>query len=165
MSLWRSLSEKLKNAGNKWTQSVSNLFSDEPLTDEFWDELEELLILGDVGIETTETLIEKLRKTSIDKRIARTSELKKAFMELLVEQLEAVPGMGCPLQLTTKPAVVIMIGVNGSGKTWKGTRIDMFSRSEDVAETVALLTTNSEKDKHGLNEPTNHYITEEREAM
>ena len=117
MSLWRSLSEKLKNAGNKWTQSVSNLFSDEPLTDEFWDELEELLILGDVGIETTETLIEKLRKTSIDKRIARTSELKKAFMELLVEQLEAVPGMGCPLQLTTKPAVVIMIGVNGSGKT------------------------------------------------
>ena len=117
MSLWRSLSEKLKNAGNKWTQSVSNLFSDEPLTDEFWDELEELLILGDVGIETTETLIEKLRKTSIDKRIARTSELKKAFMELLVEQLEAVPGMGCPLQLTTNPAVVIMIGVNGSGKT------------------------------------------------
>ena len=117
MSLWRSLSEKLKNAGNKWTHSVSNLFSDEPLTDEFWDELEELLILGDVGIETTETLIEKLRKTSIDKRIARTSELKKAFMELLVEQLEAVPGMGCPLQLTTKPAVVIMIGVNGSGKT------------------------------------------------
>ena len=34
-----------------------------------------------------------------------------------MEQLEAVPGMGCPLQLTTKPAVVIMIGVNGSGKT------------------------------------------------
>lgn len=117
MSLWKSLSEKLKNAGNKWTQSVSNLFSDEPLTDEFWDELEELLILGDVGIDTTETLIEKLRKTSVDKRIARTSELKKAFMELLVAQLEAVPGMGRPLQLTSKPAVVIMIGVNGSGKT------------------------------------------------
>lgn len=117
MSLWKSLSEKLKNTGNKWTQSVSNLFSDEPLTEEFWDELEEQLILGDVGIDTTETLIEKLRRTSIDKRIARTSELKKAFMELLVEQLEAVPGMGRPLQLTTKPAVVIMIGVNGSGKT------------------------------------------------
>lgn len=75
MSLWRSLSEKLKNAGNKWTQSVSNLFSDEPLTDEFWDELEEL-ILGDVGIETTETLIEKLRKTSIDKELQEHRTLK-----------------------------------------------------------------------------------------
>ncbi len=117
MSLWKSLSDKLKNTGNKWTQSVSNLFSDEPLTDEFWDELEELLIFGDVGIDTTEVLIAKLRQTSIDKRIARTSELKKAFVDLLVEQLESVPGMGSPLKLTSKPAVVIMIGVNGSGKT------------------------------------------------
>lgn len=117
MAIWGNLAQKLKNVGNKWTQSVSNLFSDSPLTDEFWDELEEQLILGDVGIDTTETIMAQLRQVSIDKRIANTSELKEAFRELIIERLEAVPGMGRPLDLSVKPAVVIMIGVNGSGKT------------------------------------------------
>lgn len=117
MALWGNLAQKLKNVGNKWTQSVSNLFSDSPLTDEFWDELEEQLILGDVGIETTETIMAQLRQVSIDRRIANTRELKEAFRELIIEKLESVPGMGRPLNLGVKPAVVIMIGVNGSGKT------------------------------------------------
>ena len=117
MAIWGNLAQKLKNVGNKWTQSVSNLFSDSPLTDEFWDELEEQLILGDVGIDTTETILAQLRQVSIDRRIANTSELKEAFRELIIERLEAVPGMGRPLDLSVKPAVVIMIGVNGSGKT------------------------------------------------
>ena len=60
MSFFKSFAEKLKNAGNKWTQSVSNLFSDDPVDEVFWDELEEQLILGDVGIETTEELITEL---------------------------------------------------------------------------------------------------------
>ena len=52
MGIFKSFAEKLKNTGNRWTQSVSNLFSDDPVTDDFWDELEENLILGDVGIDT-----------------------------------------------------------------------------------------------------------------
>lgn len=102
---------------NKWIQSVSNLFSDAPLTDEFWEELEEQLILGDVGIDTTEALIEELRKTSTERRIANTNELRKVFAEQLTARLEAVPGMGRPLSLDKRPSVVILIGVNGSGKT------------------------------------------------
>lgn len=115
--LFMNFAEKLKNAGNKWTQGISNLFSDDPVTEEFWEELEENLIAGDVGIETAENLIEKLRKTAVDRRIANKMELRNAFAELLKDLLASVPGMGTPVSLEQKPALVLMIGVNGSGKT------------------------------------------------
>ena len=117
MGIFKNFAEKLKNTGNRWTQGVSNLFSDDPVTDDFWDELEESLILGDVGIDTTEALINDLKQVMVDRRITNKQELKSAFAELLISRLEAVPGMGKPLDLSQKPAVVIMIGVNGSGKT------------------------------------------------
>jgi fused signal recognition particle receptor len=117
MSIWKTFTEKLKYTGNKWTQSVSNLFSDKPLTEEFWDELEESMIAGDVGLDLSETFIERLRDLSVQKRIAHTSELKKAFADLIAEHLEKVPGMGESVRLNVKPAVIILTGVNGSGKT------------------------------------------------
>ncbi len=117
MSFFKNFAEKLRSTGNRWTQSVSNLFSDDPVDGAFWDELEERLILGDVGIETTEGLIAELRRVMIDKRITKKKELKSVFAELLTARLEAVPGMGRPLDVGRPPAVVIMIGVNGSGKT------------------------------------------------
>lgn len=117
MDLIKNLAQKLKNTGNKWTQGISNLFSDEPISGKFWEELEELLILGDVGIDLTERLIERLRQKSVDQRISRTSELRAVFSELLIEQLNKVKGMGDPLNISKKPSVILMIGVNGSGKT------------------------------------------------
>ena len=117
MSFFKNFAEKLKNAGNKWTQSVSNIFSDDPVTDDFWDELEESLILGDVGVDTTEELIAELKRIMVERRITKRGELKAEFAGLLVSRLEAVPKMGAPLDLSAKPSVIIMIGGNGSGKT------------------------------------------------
>lgn len=117
MAIWKNLADKLKNTSNKWTQGVSNLFSDAPVTDAFWDALEELLISGDVGLDLTETLIKRLRQLSIDRRIANTNELRIAFADLLIEHLKKVQNMGVPLRLNRKHSVVILIGVNGSGKT------------------------------------------------
>jgi fused signal recognition particle receptor len=117
MSIWGNLTDSIRHTGNKWTQRVSNLFSDQPVTDKFWDDLEESLILGDVGIDTTEGLIHELKKASVDKRISNTSELKTVFADMLIEKLQAVPNMGVPVLLDKKPSVIIMIGVNGSGKT------------------------------------------------
>ena len=117
MDLFKNLANKLKNTGNKWTQGISNLFSDEPISDAFWEDLEELLILGDVGIDLTETLIKRLKQRAIDERISRTSELRAVFSNLLIDQLREVKGMGDPLDVSQKPAVILMIGVNGSGKT------------------------------------------------
>jgi fused signal recognition particle receptor len=108
---------KLRSVANRWSQGVSNLFSDSPLTDGFWDELEERLLLGDVGVETAEELTAELRQIAIDRRIAHTGELREAFAEALVKRLEDIPGMGKPIDVSRGPSVVILVGVNGSGKT------------------------------------------------
>ncbi|MDR0649154.1 MAG: signal recognition particle-docking protein FtsY [Synergistaceae bacterium] len=117
MGIFDGFISKIKNVTNKWSQGVSSLFSDAPLTDAFWEDLEERLVLGDVGIETAEALIADLRQASIDMRIAHTGELKSAFADLLVRTLEEIPGMGSPLDLPTEPSAVLLVGVNGSGKT------------------------------------------------
>ena len=141
MAIWKNFADKLKNAGNKWTQSVSNLFSDEPITEEFWSDLEEQLILGDVGIDAAESLIKRLRQESIDKRISNVSELKTAFSELLISQLEAIPGMGQPLNIGKKPSVVIMIGVNGSGKTTTSGKLAAQLKNSGVKVIMAAADT------------------------
>ena len=117
MDLFKNLANKLKNTGNKWTQGISNLFSVEPISDAFWYDLEELLILGDVGIDLTETLIKRLKQRAIDERISKTSELRAVFSKLLIEQLQEVKGKGESLDVSSKPAVILMIVVNESGKT------------------------------------------------
>lgn len=118
MGLFGGLISKFKNTANKWSQGISNLFSDSPLTDEFWDELEEKLLAGDVGAETTDALLADLRQVSIDKRIAHTGALKDAFATMLIERLDSVEGMGKPLgESGASPEVIMLIGVNGSGKT------------------------------------------------
>ncbi|MDR1019516.1 MAG: signal recognition particle-docking protein FtsY [Synergistaceae bacterium] len=117
MGIFDGFISKIKNVTNKWSQGVSNLFSDNPVTDAFWEELEERLVTGDVGVDTAESLIADLTQTSIDMRIANTGELKSAFADLLVRTLEEVPGMGSPLDLPRSPSAVLLVGVNGSGKT------------------------------------------------
>lgn len=117
MGIFRNFAEKLKSVGSRWTLSVSGLFSNDPVTDDFWDDLEENLILGDVGVETAEDLTAGLKQIMKERRITTRQELKNAFSEMLISRLEAVPGMGEPLKLSSKPSVIIMIGVNGSGKT------------------------------------------------
>ena len=117
MKLFSDLSKKLLKTRNKWSLSIANLFSEDPVTDEFWLELEEEMIIGDVGIDLTESLINKLKYIVIERKISKTSELKKHFKELLINLLDAIPRMGEPLILNSHPAFVIFIGVNGSGKT------------------------------------------------
>ena len=113
----KGFAEKLRAGGNKWAQGISNLFSDEPITDVFWDTLEETLITGDVGVDTSCALIEELKQLAVNKRVANVSELKQEFAKLLTSKLEAVQNMGMPLNTDGKPAVILLIGVNGSGKT------------------------------------------------
>ncbi|MDR3076156.1 MAG: signal recognition particle-docking protein FtsY [Synergistaceae bacterium] len=117
MALFGGLISKFKKVANKWSQGVSNLFSDSPLTEGFWEELEENLIAGDMGVDTAENLIEELRQTAIDRRIAHTVELKGIFADMMVGRLEEIPGMGRPIDISESPSVIMLVGVNGSGKT------------------------------------------------
>ena len=84
------------------------------IDDDFYDELEESLILADLGVETSVKATEKLRAVIKEQRLKTPEEAKAALKEILVEMLS----VGSPaLDLSTKPAVVLVIGVNGVGKT------------------------------------------------
>ncbi len=84
------------------------------IDDDFYDELEESLILADLGVETSVKATEKLRAAIKEQRLKTPEEAKAALKEILVEMLS----VGSPaLDLSTKPAVVLVIGVNGVGKT------------------------------------------------
>ena len=54
---------------------------------------------------------------STERRIAHREELKGAFADMLTKRLEDVPGMGAQIDMSVKPSVVMLVGVNGSGKT------------------------------------------------
>ena len=113
-----SFFEKLKNGLEKTKSSifgqVNNLFKAFVKVDEdLLEELEELLIAADVGFESTEEIIEKLRERIKDERLSDTEETKAALIEIL----KGMIGEGEQLDLSTTPAVILVIGVNGVGKT------------------------------------------------
>ena len=92
-----------------------NIFSGFFSVDEdFFEELEENLILSDMGMDTTLEAVETLRERVKANKIKEPEEVKTCLREILVEMLDVGP---TALELTDKPAVILMIGVNGVGKT------------------------------------------------
>ena len=93
--------------------SLDSLFAGE-LDDDFYDELEETLILGDMGVETTMKAVEELRRRVKAEKIKTTGEARDCLRDILCQLLE----VGDPaLHLEGGPAVALFIGVNGVGKT------------------------------------------------
>ena len=83
--------------------------------DEFYEELEEALILADVGVETAVgRQCEQLRKRVYEKLLTRADEVKEALRDILAEMLDVGE---TALDLSTQPSVILVIGVNGVGKT------------------------------------------------
>ena len=77
------------------------------------DELEELLICSDVGVNATEEIIDELRERIKDGRLKEKEQVTEALREILSDMI----GEGEELKLTTTPSVILVIGVNGAGKT------------------------------------------------
>ncbi len=95
-------------------KQVNDIFKNFVKVDEeMLEELEEVLIAADVGFAATEEIIERLRDTIKERRISEPNDARDALMEILVELI----GDGEELVLETKPAVILVIGVNGVGKT------------------------------------------------
>ena len=110
--------EKLKNGLFKTKQSVmgrvdSVLRNFVSIDDDLMDELEEVLITSDMGMDTVETVMDALRESIKDNRAKDPSAVRDLLKAILREQI----GDGAPLDLSTKPSVVLVIGVNGVGKT------------------------------------------------
>ncbi len=90
------------------------MFTASELDDDFYDDLEERLILADLGMDTTVKAVERLRLVVRDRRIKTVAEAREALREVLCDMLDVGDSA---LNLSTKPSVVLVIGVNGVGKT------------------------------------------------
>ncbi|MCI8386922.1 MAG: signal recognition particle-docking protein FtsY [Clostridiales bacterium] len=110
--------EKLKQGLSKTKaaifKQVDNLFKNFVKVDEdMLEELEELLIMADVGAASSEEIIERLRERIRDDRITEPEQCRLALRDILTDMI----GEGEPLKLDTTPSVILVIGVNGVGKT------------------------------------------------
>lgn len=114
---------------------MNDLFSeDTELDEDFYDELEESLILADMGVETAAKATEKLRKAVRDQNITRADQAKSALRVILTSMVS----VGDPnLDLSTHPSVILVIGVNGVGKT---TTIGKIAKQQvDAGKKVLLV--------------------------
>ena len=100
---------------DKLKKITTNLFSGFTEADEaFFEELEETLILADLGMDTALEAVEKLRTRVRKEKLRDQEEVKAALRDILVDMMDVG---GTALDLSTTPSVVLFIGVNGVGKT------------------------------------------------
>ena len=101
------------------------------------EELEEALICADVGVAATEEIIEMLRERIKDDRLKSREDTEEAIREIISDMI----GDGEPLRLTTTPSVILVIGVNGAGKTTSIGKISNRLRQEGKKVVVAAADT------------------------
>ena len=111
--------EKLKQGMNKtkssFDEKINNVFkSFRKVDEEFLDELEEVLIMSDIGVETSVKIISNLRNRIKKDKIQDEEDVKKALREEMKKILDVTD---INLHLNTKPSVILVVGVNGVGKT------------------------------------------------
>ena len=114
---WLARMRAKLNRGDSWlTYDLANLLPGGKIDDDVLDELETRLIAADVGIETTEKILGSLRKRVQRKELADLDALLAALRTAMLEILEPV-AQPLVIDATRKPFVVLVVGVNGSGKT------------------------------------------------
>ncbi len=115
MGFFDKIKAGLAKTRNALESSLGNVFSGfSQLDDDFYDELEESLILADLGVETAVKAVDQLRKAVREQHLKTPDEAKEALKEILVQMLNVGDTQ---LKLDTAPSVVLVIGVNGVGKT------------------------------------------------
>lgn len=92
---------------------IASLLGASEITEETWDDLETLLIQADMGIETASSVLESLKRIQRTEGLIRANELFVALRRELRARLESPPA----LSLNHKPTIILVVGVNGSGKT------------------------------------------------
>lgn len=114
MGFFDKLKEGLQKTRKGITEKIDKiLVSFGKIDDDLFDELEEVLITSDIGIETTERIISDMKKKVKENRLTDPESVRS----LLKEELESILEGETDLKLDSKPAIIMVIGVNGVGKT------------------------------------------------
>lgn len=134
MGFFDKIKQGLAKTKEAIAETWNDVFSVSELDDDFYDELEESLILADLGMETASKATERLRKAVSSKHIRQADEAREELRRILVDMLN----VGDPeLKLKTLPSVILVIGVNGVGKT---TTIGKIAKQQvDAGKKVMLV--------------------------
>ena len=139
MSFFDKLKAGLAKTKSAFDEKINNVFKNfRKVDEELLEELEEALILSDVGYETTEKIIKNLRDKIKTNKIEDSDEVKKALCDIISEILSTNDSS---LTLNTKPAVILVVGVNGAGKTTSIGKLSANFKAEGKKVLVAAADT------------------------
>jgi fused signal recognition particle receptor len=139
----------MDNIFNKWRQGlektskstfgrIATVLGATEIDDDTWENLEAILVQADLGVETTEDIVNSLKKRVEEEGIIRSSSLAKTMHDELLRRLDPVP----PLNLDQHhPAVVLLVGVNGSGKTTTAAKLGKQFRQQGKQVLLAAADT------------------------
>ena len=114
MGFFSKIGEGLKKTRNSLSSAVNNVLkSFTKIDEELFEELEEILITCDIGVATSTYICDVLRERVKEERITDPDVIRSLLKDIIAEMLDG----DCELNLSTKPSVILVIGVNGVGKT------------------------------------------------
>lgn len=139
MGFFEKLKQGLGKTKTSFDEKINNVFSSFRKVDEdFLEELEEALIMSDIGMETSVKIVDKLRKTIKKENLKDEEDVKNALRKEMQEILDEVDNK---LHLETKPSVILVVGVNGVGKTTSIGKIANRLRKDGKKVVVAAADT------------------------
>ncbi len=115
MGIFKKINFGLTKTRNKMAGAIDDMLDsfDEEVTDDLYQELEEILVMGDVGVTTAVEITERLREEVAKGKIKGAEAIRKQIKEIVADMLYGGEDMG----LITVPSIILVIGVNGVGKT------------------------------------------------
>lgn len=139
MGFFEKLKQGLSKTKESFNEKVNNVFKNfRKVDEELLEELEEALIMSDVGMETSVKIIDNLRDKIKTNKIEDSEEVKN---ELRLEMQEILDSVDSEMHLDTKPSVILVVGVNGAGKTTSIGKIANNLRKEGKKVIIAAADT------------------------
>lgn len=114
MGLFKRINQGLKKTRDNMNGAINAaLYGKNEIDDEFYEELEEILVMSDVGVTTATEIVERLKDSVFKKNLRKAKDVKKEIKSIVAELLSG----GEEIDMITVPSVILVIGVNGVGKT------------------------------------------------
>ena len=114
LGFFARLKNGLTKTRDSFAKSLGNIFTASEIDDDFYEELEEILIMADIGVSATENIIENLKKRVRSEHLKKTEECREILKESIKEQMAV---QDAEYKFETEKSIIMVIGVNGVGKT------------------------------------------------